>query len=168
MTDIDKYVTRKRYMIFNMLVGVCLAVFAAAVTLLYFWLFDSRAPVEVKAAYPIKPAFAVGEPIVVEERMMVHRRCPGSVSRAIIDGANVAYPILLPSDPLLSMTSDRTRIEFRMPAMLGPGRYRYRAEAAWQCNPMRIVRQLITDVPFEVVGADRAEQATESTKQHHP
>lgn len=162
MSDIRKPLSRGRYNVFNIFVGVCLAVFASAVALLYFWMFDSRVPVEVRAGYPIKPAFVLGEPIVIEERLVIHRRCPGNVSRTIVDGANIAYPVLLPSDPLLGAVSERLRIEFRMPQHLGPGRYRYRAEAIWQCNPMRSIRQAVVDVPFVVVEADPTEQRLSS------
>lgn len=151
MNELENHLTKRQYMIFNIFVGICLAVFASAVALIYFWILDSRVPIEVRAAYPLKPAFVQGEPIVIEEQLVIHRHCPGTVSRTIIDGANIAYPVLLPSDPLLGAPSDRLRIEFRMPQHLGPGRYRYRAEAVWQCNPMRAIRQLVAEVPFVVV-----------------
>lgn len=142
------------------LVWGCLSACAVAVGLLYYWMFfDVTQPVEVVSAQPLEPAFPVGEPIVIDERIVVRRHCPGAVNRYIVDGASIAYPILLPNDPLLGTASDRLRIEFQMPQHLGPGRYRYRSEAVWQCNPLRIIRQPIVDVPFMVVKPAPAPEA---------
>lgn len=147
------YVSKKHFTIVNALVFSILSVFALAVAVIFFWLFDSRTVVEVHSAYPIKESFALGEPIVIEERLEVKRQCQGSVSRSIVDESNIAYPVRLPSDPLLGAPSERVRIEFQMPRILGPGTYRYVSDALWSCNPLRPISQGIADVKFVVAGA---------------
>ena len=130
---------------------VTVALTAAGVALVYWWAFDTRAPLTVLEARPIQELFRYGEPIAVEEHLDVRRKCQGIVSRAVVDGAGFVYPLLLAVDPAIELGVSRVRVEFRLPDILGPGNYRYREVAHWRCNPLSDVEQVMIDVPFTVV-----------------
>jgi hypothetical protein len=120
--------------------------------MIYWWaFFDSALPITVVEAQAVQRLFRYGEPIAVEELLDVHRVCPGTVSRAVVDGAGIAYPLLLAPDPLIGEDTKRIRIEFRLPSILGPGNYRYREVAHWRCNAISDLDQVLVDVPFTVV-----------------
>lgn len=131
--------------------AVTLTLTAAGVGLIYWWAFDTRPPLTVLEARPIQGLFRYGEPIAVEEHLDVRRKCPGIVSRAVVDGAGFVYPLLLAVDPATEVGLNRVRVEFRLPDILGPGNYRYREVAHWRCNPLGEVEQVLLDVPFTVV-----------------
>ena len=130
---------------------VTLAMTAAGTALIYWWVLDVRVPVEVVEARAVQELFRYGEPIAIEQTLDVRRRCQGVVSRAIVDGAGIAYPLLLATDPAVAPDTHRVRVEFSLPEILGPGHYRYREVARWRCNPLTDIDQVLVDVPFTVV-----------------
>lgn len=128
-----------------------LAMTAAGTAMLYVWAFDLRPPVQMIEARPVQELFRFGEPIAVQQHLDVSRKCQGIVSRSVVDGAGFVYPLLLATDPTIEIGENRVRVEFQLPSMLGPGKYRYREVARWRCNPLTDIDQVLVDVPFTVV-----------------
>lgn len=128
-----------------------LALTAVGTGMLYVWAFDTSPPVEVSEAKPVQELFRYGEPIAIEQHLTVDRKCQGIVSRAVVDGAGFVYPLLLATDPIIQTGDNRVRVEFKLPEILGPGKYRYREVAQWRCNPLSDINQVLVDVPFTVV-----------------
>lgn len=131
--------------------GVTLTASAVGVGMIYWWVFDLRPPVTVIEAKPVQELFRYGEVIAVEQHLEVRRKCQGTVSRSVVDGAGFYYPLLLASDPSIEVGDQKVRVEFALPEILGPGKYRYREVARWSCNPLGEIDQVLMDVPFVVV-----------------
>lgn len=144
-------ITKRRYRIFNIVVGICLAVFASAVALLYFWMFDSRAVIEVEEARATKPRFEAGEPITTRWTVTQRRSCDGDVVRYLLDQRGTVWPLEVAAKPIFSKGTASLTFAFEMPAALPPGRYEYRTIITWRCNPLTAKRQVLPAVPFEVV-----------------
>lgn len=128
-----------------------LALTTLGVVMIYWWVLDTRPPIEIIDTKPIQQLFRYGEPIAIEKHITVRRQCPGIISRAVVDDAGFVYPLLLSVDPAIEVGESRVRVEFKLPEVLGPGDYRYREVARWRCNPLTDIDQVLLDVPFTVV-----------------
>lgn len=131
--------------------ALTLVLTAIGVAMIYWWVLDTRPPIEVINAKAVQQLFRYGEPIAIEKQINVERKCQGIIFRSVVDGAGFAYPLLLSVEPLIEIGETRVRVEFRLPEILGPGEYRYREVARWRCNPLTDIDQTLLDVPFTVV-----------------
>lgn len=128
-----------------------LALTTIGVVMIYWWVWDTRPPIEIIDTKPIQQLFRYREPIVIEKHIAVRRQCQGVISRSVVDNEGFAYPLLLSVDPIVNVGETRVRVEFKLPEILGPGNYRYREVARWRCNPLTDIDQVLLDVPFTVV-----------------
>lgn len=143
-------IARRRYRLFNIVVGVCLTIFASAVALLYFWLFDNRAVMEVLEARATKPRFDLGEPITIEWTITKRRDCDGDVVRYLVDRRSTVWPLEIAAKPIFGKGTTSAIFAFEMPQGAPPGQYEYRTIITWRCNPLSTKRQILPKVKFEV------------------
>jgi hypothetical protein len=148
---------KQRYRLFNFVVGICLTVFASAVGLLYFWMFDNRAVVEVVEAGATKPRFEAGEPITAQWTIIKRRACDGDVVRYLVDERETVWPLQIAAKPIFGEGTASVTFAFEMPAGAPPGRYEYQTIITWRCNPLSTRRQMLPSVPFEVVAGPQSE-----------
>ncbi len=88
-----------------------------------------------------------GAQISVCWKMVVNRICPGLIQRQIIDAHGEVHNY----DPVSAVSAEDVRdpfcVTFRLPLGLPPGPSRYRAHAAYYCNPLQYVWPLRVATP---------------------
>lgn len=135
---------------FTVAYTLILALIISVVTL-YSWVLDKKYPVEVVTAEVIEDPLMRGDALHVHWRLIKKRSCVGKFVRHVIDSENVVWDLYSDNENTYLQVDnnpvDITRA-YVLPAGVAIGPARFRSIVNWQCNPLKMIRQEVADIPF--------------------